>query len=55
MKRWIQAPTPDHQPQSGTITGVWVEHNEQVQWIWSYLPDNRSIITGYEITPAFSD
>ncbi len=48
-RRWYGAPYQSEQPTTGSIQGVWLRDNEEVEWIWSHGPGG-SRITGYKVT-----
>lgn len=51
MKRWIPAPGSDYQTVNGSVLGVSLDVGERVEWAYSFLPDGRRIVTGYDIIP----
>ena len=48
-KIWVAAPWQNGQLKSGSITGVWIDSWQTVEWIWSHGPFG-SYITGYTIS-----
>jgi hypothetical protein len=50
MKQWISAPGSDCPP-TGSVTGVSIDVNERVEWVYTILPDGQRIVTGYDIMP----
>jgi len=48
-KIFIRPPLESDDSVSGAIMGVSVFKNETVDWIWTYLSDGRSAVTGYRI------
>ena len=49
-KRWVQAPVSDAAVASAVL-GVWLEPEEEVQWIWTTPADGSGgYVSGYQVT-----
>jgi hypothetical protein len=47
-KVWRPAPAQSAPMHSGTLHGVWVHPDNEVEWIWTHTPGG-SFISGYTI------
>jgi hypothetical protein len=45
----VVAPGPPPDAPGSLVITVNLNENEDVVWIWSTLPDNRRVVTGYRI------
>jgi enamine deaminase RidA (YjgF/YER057c/UK114 family) len=46
---WHPAPSQSAPINTGSIQGVWLRQNENVEWAWTHLPDGKSYISGFTI------
>jgi len=46
---------PDSCVNQGTsaVNGVWLATTEEVEWVWTHLPNGKSYVNGYNIRSKF--
>jgi len=53
-RRWVPAPDDTDQAANNAVTGVFLDINERVEWVYSSMPDGKRVVTGYDILPVLS-
>ena len=52
--KWVPAPNDNRQHADNAVTGVFLDSNERVEWVYSIMPDGNRVVTGYDIRPILS-
>jgi hypothetical protein len=48
-KRTVYAPRPEDPNASAAVISVEFAPDEEVEWVWTYLPGGKRVVTGYDI------
>jgi hypothetical protein len=48
-KRIVQPPVTDGSVGASSVLSVALAEDEEVNWLWTHLPDGRSFVSGYEV------
>ncbi len=49
-KRFVQPPVTELASQTAPVISVELEADEEVEWLWTHLPNGQSVVTGYEVS-----
>lgn len=48
-KRIVHPPATEGTERTSSVLSVALAEDEEVNWLWTHLPDGRSLVTGYEV------
>jgi len=48
-RQWHPAPWQSAPMNTGSITGLWMAPDEDVDWFWTHTADGKSYVSGYTL------
>lgn len=48
-RKFVLAPFQSAPVSTGSIQGVWLVDDEEVEWVWTYGLDGKSWVSGYAV------